>query len=611
MSRSLAQRVADRSSATPDAVAIVEGPRRITYRDLAARAAALAARLDDAVRAPATVGVAAPRSIDGVVALLATWWGGHTYLPLDLTQPETRLRLVLDTAGADLVLVADGVEATWVADVPTLRLPETGNVEPVPVRAPAEIAYLVFTSGSTGHPKGIEMTESAIRRLAEWHMAGPDQTGVRTALLAAVGFDVAVQEVVATLTCGGTLVVIDDRTRRDPALLLDALEHHDVHRLFLPTAMLQPLAEEAVRRGGGGRSLRDVVCAGDQLRVTPAVRRWFAANPGASLHNHYGPAETHVVTAHTLSGDPEHWPDVAPIGRPLPHVQVEIVGGDGGTTAPGELVVRGDQVARGYIGRPDLTGERFLDDGGRRGYRTGDLVIWQDQHLVFCGRRDRQVKISGYRVELDEVEAHLAQHPDVSECVVDVQGERGGHELVAYLAPARGRGVTRRDVHAFLAARLPHYMIPARIHVLDRVPLTTNGKLDRAAVAAQVAGAATPEAPPSPGTVPPGDPESVVRRAFEQVLGHRDFGSDENFFDIGGTSLRANQVRALVMDALGREFPITVLYEHPTVRALARALAQDAPPAPGRSPVEPNTRRLRAEAQAARRDLRRNRRRAS
>ncbi|MGH3567395.1 MAG: non-ribosomal peptide synthetase [Pseudonocardia sp.] len=600
MSAHLSRDLADRCAAAPDRVAVVAGAEELTYRELGERVAALAARLAAAPGPGSVVGLATPRGVDGVVGMLATWWAGCTYLALDPTQPCARLREMVSTAQADGVLVPDRERPGWAGGVPVTDIGGAtgGGTPPLP---PADIAYIIFTSGSTGRPKGIEMPASAVARLAGWHQL-EDQSGVRTALFAAVGFDVAIQEVLATLLCGGTLVVVDERSRRDPARLLELVRVHGIHRLFLPTAALQPIAEQA-QRGGGGEPLRDVICAGDQLRVTPAVRGWFGHLAGARLHNHYGPAETHVVTTHVLAGDPARWPDVAPIGRPLPHVRLEITGAD--PSGQGELVVSGPQLARGYVGRLDLTAERFVGAGERRGYRTGDLVAWQDEVLVFHGRRDRQVKIRGYRVELDEVEAHLAQHPQLTESTVDAVNVAGERDLVAYLVPVAGERITGREVRDFLAERLPSYLVPGQLHVLERLPLTVNGKLDRAASAAL---AARPDRAPSPLPAPTQEIESLVGDAFERVLGHRDFARDEYFFDIGGTSARAARVITLIADALAKDLPVVMFYENPTVASLSRALSAKVLQAADDARAREGRRNVRTRAKSARREARRDRR---
>ncbi|MBV9447533.1 MAG: non-ribosomal peptide synthetase [Streptosporangiaceae bacterium] len=600
MSPHLSQELADRSAGAPDQVAVVAGAEELTYRELGERVAALAARLAAGPGPGSVVGLATPRSIDGVVGMLATWWAGCTYLALDPTQPPARLREMVSTARADVVLVPDGDRPSWVEDVSVTEVGgRTGDgIAPLP---PADIAYIVFTSGSTGRPKGIEMPASAVARLARWHQL-EDQTGVRTALFAAVGFDVAIQEVLATLFCGGTLVVVDEQTRRDPTRLLELVRVHNVHRLFLPIAALQPIAERAHRRGDG-EPLRDVICAGDQLLVTPAVRGWFSRLSGARLHNHYGPAETHVVTTHVLAGDPARWPDVAPIGRPLPHVRLEIADAD--PSGQGELVVGGPQLARGYVGRPDLTAERFVGAGEQRGYRTGDLVAWRNAVLVFHGRRDRQVKIRGYRVELDEVEAHLAQHPQLAQSAVDAVDVAGERDLVAYLVSLAGERVTGREIRDFLAERLPSYSVPGRLHMLERLPITVNGKLDRAAAAAL---AARPDRAPSPLPTAAQGIESLVSDAFERVLGHRDFTWNENFFDIGGTSARAARVITLIADTLATELPVVMFYDNPTVASLSRALSPTVPQAADDAGVRARRRNVHTRAQSARREARRDRR---
>ncbi len=604
----LIERFVRQADHAPRSVAVVQDGVAVTYGELASLARETARLVRRHAAGGSVVAVALPRSIEGVTAMLGVWWAGCSYLSLDPLTPAARRESTLALAGAALVLAGEETEAdVLTTGRPVVRVPGPGEVGPAGggCTAPepaARTAYLVFTSGSTGEPKGVAMGERAIRRLAEWHEEEGGQLGRRTALFAAVGFDVAVQEVLATLCTGGTLVVVGEATRRDPARLLAELRRQEVHRLFLPTAVLQLVAEQAGRTETAGLpALTDVICAGERLRITPAVREMFARVPGCRLHNHYGPAETHVVTAWTADGDPQLWPDDPPIGVPLPHVEVELAPGEGqlNPAGPAELVIRGDRVAEGYVGRPDLTRQRFTGEGGRRGYRTGDLVVRRDGVLVFLGRVDRQVKVNGFRVEPEEIEAHLAQHPQVAACVVDAVASDYGTDLVAYVVPrGGGAGPDHRALRGFLADRLPAYMIPLRFHPVPDVPLTPNGKLDRDAVRAMT----EPATAPVPAALVEPALESAVRLAFSRVLGHDDIRADENFFDLGGTSLRADRLRGELGRSLGRDFPVTLLYDHPTVRSLAVALGSGGP-RPDLPP--PRAGRARADSRDDRRSARR------
>ncbi|MFJ3928932.1 non-ribosomal peptide synthetase [Streptomyces sp. NPDC090029] len=590
------ERVAQWAIRTPLATALIEDGVEISYAELVGRSAEMARQIARYADPGAVVGASLPRSAAGVTAMLGAWWAGCAYLALDPMVPATRRAAMIEAARpAVLIQPTEGAgEADSTGPVPVLTVPTEAPVRPLmkveswdpPLASPSRISYLVFTSGSTGEPKGVEMGEPAFRHLVQWHTEQEGLSGPRTAHVAAVGFDVALQEVAATLCTGGTLVVIDEATRRAPNCLLAELRRHEVRRIFLPTAALQLIAEEAARLTDQELPrLSDVVCAGDQLRITPAVRRFFSRMAGCRLHNHYGPAETHVITAWTACGDPDTWPDRAPIGRPLPHVEVELAatGDDMPEEGCGELIVHGDRVARGYVGRADLTAARFVLREGRRGYRTGDLVVWEDGSLVFCGRRDRQVKIEGFRVELDEVETHLSQHPVVAECVVDaVPDDSGEKELVAFVVVRAGEaGVPpgHREFRAFLAERLPAFMIPLRYQVLERIPTTVNGKLDRRALTALAAAPAVPAAGGADGAAgaetTQGDLTALVRNAYAQALGHGDFRAHENFFDLGGTSLRAATVRAVLEERLGRTIPVVLLYNHPTVNSLVETLESE------------------------------------
>lgn len=606
---------------TPHAVAVVTDGGRLTYGELLEAARALATRLDGPRRTP--VAVCLERTPLLVVAILGTLLAGRPYLPLDPAYPDQRLRHMLADSGATVVLCDRTTAATVPAlteAVPAARLLCLGEDQPYATAAttgtvPApvgddDLAYILYTSGSTGRPKGVAMAHGPLARLVDWHLTndGP-QHGRVTAQFAPVSFDVSFQEIFSTLSAGGTLVLVPEDVRRDPDRLLDLLIENRVNRLFLPAAALHQLAQRGLR-AAVRPPLGDIICAGEQLQVTDAVAAWLRSLPGIRLHNHYGPTETHVVTAHVLDGDPDSWPALPPIGTPLPHVRTWILDPEGRPVADGEqgeLHLGGACLAEGYLGRPDLTAERFTtsDDGTRR-YRTGDLVRQlPDGALEYLGRGDRQVKIRGHRVEAGEVELALSAHRDVAGCCVVTRPDQAGQlQLVAYVVPEPGSAeygapepMTLRFApkwHRHLSERLPEFMVPAVYVTVDRLPLTPSGKVDRDELPAPSTARPplpVPMVPPAPGT------QQRIAEVWQETLQLDEVGIDDNFFDLGGNSLLLTLLHTRLTETElpgpgGRPLTLVTLFEHPTIRALAAHLDRAAS---GSDRERPAGRRVRRE----------------
>ncbi|MEV7027316.1 amino acid adenylation domain-containing protein, partial [Kitasatospora sp. NPDC093558] len=463
---------------TPDAVALIDGERRLTYRELGERLTSTAGRLAGAGVGPGTlVGVCLPRSAELVVALLAVLRAGGAYVPLDPAYPQDRLELVIGDARAPFVLT-DRAHEHLVAGAGAAVLyagpDEQGPTAPVaPVGSTDAAAYVLYTSGSTGRPKGVVVPQRGVNALLRWAAATYRTEDVAGELFAtSVCFDISVYEVFFPLAVGGAVVVAEN------ALALPDLPARDAVTLVntVPSAMA------ALLRGGAlPAGVRVVNLAGEALsrRLADQVH----AQPGVErLYNLYGPTEDTVYSTCALVGRDET--GEPPIGRPVggttAHVLDERRGPvpDGGI---GELYLAGEGLAHGYHGRPDLTGERFVTVGGERCYRTGDLVRRRaDGSLEYHGRADHQVKVRGFRVELGEIEAVLTTHPAVEAAVAVVQHDDAGAYLAAFVQSFQAADPA--ELRAHCAAALPAYMVPLAIGVLERLPLTPNGKTDRAAL---------------------------------------------------------------------------------------------------------------------------------
>ncbi|MBQ1117161.1 non-ribosomal peptide synthetase [Streptomyces sp. C3-3] len=576
----------DRVAAHPGAPALVYGDEELSYAELNERANRLARLLMARGTGPErVVGLALPRSTDLVVALLAVLKSGAGYLPLDPEYPAERISFMLADAAPDVVLTTTDVAGRLPAgpmlalDDPQVRT-ELAGLAPTDPRddertsplRPQHPAYLIYTSGSTGRPKGVVLPSGALINLMAWHAATlPGEPGARVAQFTAISFDVSAQEILSALLDGKTLVMPEEDTRRDPAGFAAWLAERDITELYAPTMMLDALGEAVAEHGTELPALRHVAQAGEALTLGGRVRDLCDA-PGRTLHNHYGPSETHVVTAHTLSDGPsDRARNAAPIGRPVWNTQVYVLDAalrpvpDGVT---GELYIAGAQLARGYHHRPGLTAERFTADpfgapGGRM-YRTGDLVRWNsDGELDYAGRADHQVKVRGFRIELGEIEAVLRTHPGVAQAAVVAQEDpRGGRRLVGYAVPAAG-AVRPAELKAHVAAGLPDYMVPGAFVLLEEFPLLPSGKLDRAALP-------VPETEVRPaGRAPRGPREEILCGLFAEVLQLPSVGVDDDFFTLGGHSLLATKLVSRIRGALGVELAVRDVFEAPTVAALA------------------------------------------
>ncbi|WP_443034146.1 amino acid adenylation domain-containing protein, partial [Streptomyces sp. CA2R106] len=422
-----------RVRATPGAPALLCEDTALTYRELNRRANRLAhALLARGAGPERIVALRLPRSAELVVAILAVLKTGAAYLPVDPDYPAARIAFML--ADARPAVVLDDL-----ADLdPAGELPEHDPGVPVDPRHPA---YVIYTSGSTGRPKAVVMPAAGLLNLLAWHhRAVGGEPGTRTAQFTAISFDVSVQEVLSALLYGKTLVVPTEEQRRSAELLAHWLDRHRVEELFAPNLVVEALAEAAEESGLALPHLRLVAQAGEAMRRGPAVRRFHAARAGRVLHNHYGPAETHVITAYPLPADPADCPQPVPIGRPIANCRTYVLDTALRPVAPGvlgELYLAGTGLARGYLDRPGLSAGRFVADpygpAGTRMYRTGDLVRWRaDGELEFAGRADHQVKVRGFRIEPGEIEAELTAHPGVAQVAVLAREDR----IVAYVVPS-------------------------------------------------------------------------------------------------------------------------------------------------------------------------------
>ncbi|WP_414589464.1 non-ribosomal peptide synthetase [Scytonema sp. PCC 10023] len=574
---------------TPDAVAVVFEQEQLTYRELNCRANQLAHYLRTLCVGPEVlVGICMERSLEMVVGILGILKAGGVYVPLDPLYPKEHLAFILaDTQVSVLVTQQRLVKKlpNYEAQVVCLDtswedIAGLSRENPANGVMPENLVYVVYTSGSTGKPKGIGMSHLSLTNLLNWHFAKLSR-GTRTLQFASMSFDNSFHEIFSTWCSGGTLFLISKTLQLDVAGLARFLLDTAVEKLILPVVVLQQLAQEYSSQEQLYINFKDVVSTGEQLQVTTPIIKLFKRLPNSSLQNQYGPSESHVVTTYTLESIPDCWSTHPSIGRPIANTQIYLLDQHLNPVpigVPGELHIGGVSLARGYLNRPDLTAEKFIpnpfsNEPCTRLYKTGDLARYlPDGSIEYLGRLDHQIKIRGFRIEPQEIEMVLSQHPTVRQNVVILREDIiGCKRLVAYVVPNEELTPTASELYSFLKQKLLEYMIPSAYIMLDALPLTLNGKVDRRAL--PVPEIARPEL--SKAFVAPRTPvEESITEIWAQVLGLTQVGIYDNFFELGGHSLLATQVISRVRDAFQVELPVRSILETPTVEGLALAVTQ-------------------------------------
>jgi amino acid adenylation domain-containing protein len=569
----------------PDAVAVVFGTDALTYAELDRRSNALAWMLRRrGVGADTPVGVAIERGSSVVVALLAVLKAGGGYLPIDAGSPESRIAAMMAAANARLVLATAqtsaalsrlaGVELVRLDAEPVLAADE--RAAPPDLAHPLSLAYLSFTSGSTGVPKGVAVPQRAVIRLISDPTFASLGPGERLLHLAPVAFDASTLEIWGALLTGAT-VVVAPAGPLGPSDIASLLRTAGVTVAWLTAGLFHQLAETDIDAIAGV----PVLLAGGDVLNPDTVRAVLAARRGRPLVNGYGPTENTTFTACHVMTDPGQVGSAVPIGGPIQHTTVHVVDASG-RPAPigvtGELQTGGDGLARGYAGDAAATARAFVpapSGHGTRLYRTGDLARWRaDGTIEFVGRADEQIKIRGFRVEPGEVEAVLRAHPGVRESVVLVAGQGEQRHLIGYVTPADGTASAALPpslLRDFVASRLPEYLVPTGFRAVDRFPLNANGKVDRAALPAPESETRGPVSPPRGVTE---ERLAGMWRLLLPAAGHRggDIGREDSFFALGGNSLSAARLMFRIGEAFGVELRLAAFYEAPTLAACAAVI---------------------------------------
>ena len=593
---------------SPEAIAVEFQGRQLTYGEVNRQANQIAHHLQSlGVGLDVPVGLCLERSLELVVGLLGILKAGGAYVPLDPAYPKERLSLMLENSQAPVLITQEKL----MPGLPVNRshvvcidhpLP-TASMEQNPVAKanPESLAYVIYTSGSTGKPKGVAMGHRPLVNLIWWQLKNSTLgKGDKTLQFASPSFDVSFQEIFSTWCSGGTLMLIDEELRHDPPKLLNFIQERQIKRIFLPFIALHQLAESVNEKDSVPDSLREVITAGEQLRITGKISSLFERLGSCTLHNHYGPSESHVVTAFTLVGKPVDWPSLPPIGRPIANTQIHLLDEKLKPVSqgePGEVYIGGVCLARGYLHQPQLTAERFIQnpfatETGARLYKTGDLAKYlPDGNIEFLGRIDHQVKIRGYRIELSEIETVLGRYEGVRECAVTAREDVPGQKrLVAYVVNQPDQKVTVGDLRRFLLEKLPDYMVPSAFVFLEALPLTPSGKVNRLNLPAP-----DQSRPDLEGqyVAPRSAIEESVAAIWCEVLNLKRAGVRDNFFELGGHSLLVAQVVSRIREKFKVELPFFSLFDAPTVEALAEGIQtgrwnEDQKAAP---PINPVTRK--------------------
>ncbi|MVN22397.1 polyketide synthase [Mucilaginibacter arboris] len=562
---------------TPNAVAVSMAGKQLTYQQLEESSNLLAGFIAEQAFSSGLISISTTRSLEMIVGVLAILKAGKAYLPLDPNYPKDRLQQLVSDSGTQFCLAPKNEKGFFEKLGLRSIQPEEKSAVNLSDINPGDLAYVLYTSGSTGAPKGVCMGHASLVNLITWqkqHSVAAEDS--RTLQFAPLSFDVSFQEIFATLCTGGHLVLLTDNERLNPNLLLQFLQDKQINRLFLPFVALQYLTEAAVSGKIFPPFLQEVMTAGEQLKITPQIRQFFNSLPGCVLFNQYGPTECHVVTQLKLAEDPQNWPSLPSIGTAIDEVEVLILDEELNQVADGEtgeLCLSGKCIAEGYLNQPELNQEKFPIINhpvkeALRIYRTGDLArIQPNKEIEFLGRIDHQIKIRGYRIEPGEIETLLNQSAAVKQSVVvaweDVPGLT---RLVAYLV-ASGNQQDTTVLRQIIAQKLPDYMMPAAFIWLKELPFTSSGKVDKKLL-------------PKPDfkrpeltsfyKAPSTETEKRIAANWEALLQLNEIGTEDSFFELGGNSLLALKSIAALKEQWQYQLPVAKLYQFPTISGIAK-----------------------------------------
>lgn len=589
----------------PAKIAVEFNEKRILYASLNFLSNQVALELTKRSR-KGPVGVCLDRSIEMIAVILGILRAGRAYVPVDLGYPEERNLFVLKNSKMAFLishnknkrnsfLLNSGFKnIIFYNEILRESKSHSQSINNSDSRGDT---YIIYTSGSTGSPKGVQMGHGSLLNLIKWQIEdfykNNKGKNSRTLQYSPVGFDVSFQEIFTTLCSGGTLILISDQDRRNPEKILQILNEKRITRLFLPFIGLQQIA--SIYGKNKKLYLEEVVTAGEQLKITPAIKNFFEDIPKCSFYNQYGPTETHVVTSHLLSGSPAKWPKLPAIGKPIPGVKAFILDTNLSPVKKnraGELYLGGECLARGYANLPKITKEKFIQNPFGKGiiYKTGDIVCKSNNNtLHFLGRQDDQIKIRGMRVELAEIEVILAQIDFVKQCSVVMSKFKNSTRLIAYIIPTnetklwnclqdvlkeKGRKKGKllnpkesSEIHEILKKYLPSHMIPSAFVLMPNLPLTPSGKADRKALP-KINYIERPKMA-SGFQKAEGQLEKKLIEIFKSILSVKNVGTKDNFFDLGADSLLLVTIHKKIKSLLKLNIPLTALFQYSTISSLS------------------------------------------
>lgn len=573
---------------TPNAIALCHRGQNWSYATLNAEANRFAHwLLSQGIRPSSRVGICQPRGKEMVVSVLAILKLGCAYVPMDASLPQRRIMNIANSAKLAITLATGACSDNFSDELPVVLLEDIrGQLDTQPtnnltIALPEDPpAYMLYSSGTTGRPKGILMGNQALCNLifAMQHdhpdMARP-QINIQ---LASIGFDMSFSDLCSMFLCGGKCVLIEQDDVHELPRLVNYIQDYGVTVLNLPYAMLQSLCDYVVAEQVILPTLTTIFSTAEALKITPAIRRFFSAHSGCQLFNHYGPTETHVVTSLALTGDPQSWPEIPSIGKPLANVQCHILD-DNMQPLPigvsGELYIGGKALAHGYFEQPQLNEAKFLEKQSVMGrlYRTGDWATWQqDGTIRYVGRRDGLIKLRGFRIELAEIEQCLSQHEMVTDVVVVCRGEGESKYLVAFYTTSPGTTLCSIELANKLRKSLPSYMIPSNFVHLDKMPLNVNGKVDKRELPNVSA-----HSQAIAGEAPATNAEAQLLEIWQRLIKNPAVGVTDNFFMVGGNSLLLSQLVHSVHREAGIELSVKALFEQQNIRDVLQSQCEALP----------------------------------
>ncbi len=568
----------------PNAIAVVWQKEELTYALLNEQANSVAAWLrQNKVGNGSPVGIYMERGMDAMVCMLGILKAGGAYVPMDPIYPADRIAHMITNAGIGIILTSASLQSSLpgtgqyqiiiAEDLRAYDL-QDGQHNPVPVTTPAQPAYIIFTSGSTGKPKGVPMQHQSLVNLLAWQLEQPHfAAGARVLQYTSLSFDVSFQEILSTWLSGGTLILISEAHRKDPEMLARCIADQQITRLFVPYIVLQQVALFATDHKLVMTGLREVITAGEQLKITPPIQHFFThCCPSGTLVNQYGPTEAHVVSSYVLAAG-TNWPELPPIGKPISNTQLYILDKQLQPVAPGvpgELYIAGACLSPGYVNAPELTHEKFVfcpfNEQYPVMYKTGDTALFlPNGDIAYISRNDDQVKIRGYRVEPEETERVLRACPGVRDAAIVVKKNGADKYLAAYVVATTNVAA----IHEQLKGALPAYMVPTEYVFLESLPVTVNGKIDKRTLLSYTGvGVAA-----NTSTAPANDVEKQLCDIWEQLLGRRP-GVCDDFFEWGGHSLALTYLSHHIYTAFGVQLGFGLLLENPVLQQQAALIMQ-------------------------------------